>query len=530
MRITNDELSTISLKPRLESIFKNYSIEQKEIFGPPGKEFYTFMAYLASLHPGSTIIDIGTHWGAASLAMSISEATIYSFDVKRKVFLRDLPNVNYELADLWDETVFSHWESTIMNSAIIFIDVEPHNGIAEYEMYKRLKEKGYKGLIVFDDIWYFKGMRDNLWGKIPSEEKVDVTAIAHWSGTGVVSFVPRDIVWETYAGLQKIGTRSSNYTVVTAYFDLTRMSDASPSIKARPKEYYLENARATMALDQPLVVFCENDSLDALKAIRPVHLIEKTQFCVVDFETLPMTTYRDQIIKNRQKNSYRGDDRNTASYYLLCMARYALLKRVMDTNPFNTTNFAWLNICIERMGYTNLVHLDQVFSTKREKVSTTYIDYIAKDALEPKKYYEFGRCSLCSGFFTGAKPYLYEFCNRIEEKFLHYLNLGYGHADEQLYTPVYFDAPEIFDLYYGDYTSMITNYAYTYETKMPVHYVIPKSLAAKDWRTCINACRFVWKACKGEERTKVLNAYARCAFELGEKMHVEASNIFFGKA
>jgi predicted O-methyltransferase YrrM len=525
--VTKDALSKINLKEKIQSVLKDYTIDPNEFFGEPGKEHYRLLSYLSSLHAGSTIIDIGTHRGSSALAMSTSpNTTIYSFDIQRKIFLRDLPNVNYEIADLWNETVFEYWEKIIMESAMILLDIDPHDGNMEYEIYLKLKSKGYKGLIVCDDIWFFKEMRDNFWNLIPTEEKVDITALGHWSGSGVISFVKRpDIVWETYSGPRTIGDiPSSNYTIVTAYFDLTRMPDASNAIKARPKGHYLNSSKATLALDYNLIVYCEEDSLEAIKAIRPAHLHHKTLFKTVDFETITMSKYRNKIYQNRIKYPYRGDERNTPSYYLLCMARYALLKRTMDENPFNTTHFAWLNICIERMGHNNLVHLDEIFSgyNIRDKVSTTYIDYIPKSDLVPaSKYYEFGRCSLCSGFFTGSKPYLYEFCNRIEDKFMYYLDLGFGHADEQLFSPVYFDAPEIFDVYYGDYTSMITNYSHSYETKMPLYYVIPKSYTSKDWVTCINACKFVWnsiqkKACNvtNEERSKLLTMYARCAFEL----------------
>jgi hypothetical protein len=541
MFVTKERLSSINLRTLVQPVLKDYSIDLNELFGTVGQQHYILLAYLSSLHPGQTIIDIGTHKGASALALSTCRnTTIYSFDVQRKVFLKDLPNVNYELADLWDETVFEHWESVIMNSAIIMLDVDPHNGNMEYAMYLKLKQKGYKGIIVFDDICYFKEMRNKFWHLIPSIEKLDITALGHWSGTGVVSFLPRpDIVWETYAGLRTLGKLvEPTYTVVTAYFDLTRMPDASPEIKARPRSHYLENARATLALDQPLVVYCEEDSLETIKALRPAHLLEKTKFYTVDFETLPLTQYRDKIIANRKaQKSYRADPRNTASYYLLCMARYALLKRTMDENPFQTQMFSWLNICIERMGYQNLVHLDTVYSglENREKFSTAYIDYISKEGLTPlEKYFEFGRCTLCSGFFTGSKRYLYDFCNRIEEKFLYYLELGYGHADEQLYSPVYFDAPEIFDLYYGDYNSMVTNYNYAYDKKMPINYVIPKSLAAGDWATCINACKYTWKSMKKgvtdftqDERMRVLKAYIRCVFELPNELdEMKSSGAF----
>jgi len=172
------------------------------------------------------------------------------------------------------------------------------------------------------------------------------------------------------------------------------------------------------------------------------------------------------------------------------MARYAMLKDIMEKNPFSSTHFAWINICIERMGYSNLIHLEEAFNLNRDKVSTCYIDYISPSLINNiSEYFKFGRCSFCSGFFTGNKNNLTQFCNAIENKFLEYLELGYGHADEQLFSPVYFDNPEIFDWYLGDYSQMITNYSYVCEApEAPLRNLIRNSFNDKNWAICYKAC------------------------------------------
>ena len=485
---------------------QNIPIDVAEFFGVPGKQHYNLLSYLATRLSGATIIDIGTHMGSSALALSVNPTnTVYSFDIVRKTPLSDLPNVNFEIVDLWNPATRDFWAPIVLGSSLIVLDIDPHSGVPEYEFYLWLKENDYKGLLFCDDIHYFKEMRDNFWFKVPSSEKIDATAVGHWSGSGIISFRPRpDIVWETYAGLQTIGATAiedeaavppSPWTVVTAYFDLTKMPDATAAINARDRKHYLDSAATTMNLDQNLVVFCEEDMLEELKALRPERLLEKTRFYTVNFEDLPLTKYRSKIAENRVKHSYAPDPRNTPSYYLLCMARYALLKRVMEENPFDSTHFSWLNLCIERMGFNNIVHLEEVFSgVPRDKVSTTYIDYLSKETIQNlPEYFQFGRCSLCSGFFTGNKEYFTEFCNRIEEQFMEYLEAGYGHADEQLFSPVYFKYPELFDLYYGDYQQMITNYRFTYENPaITMGLLIPKSAAAGDWKTCFNACKFLW--------------------------------------
>jgi hypothetical protein len=530
MIVSKETLQSVHLEAAIRPYRNGFHVNPKEFFGAPGREHYRLLAYLSQNLSGKTIIDIGTHMGSSALALAVNpDVTIYSFDIHRKIPMRDLPNLNFEIADLWDPIVREHWKATVLESAMIVLDIDPHDGPMELEFINWLRSENYRGLIVCDDIWYFKGMRDNFWFQVPSSEKLDITPLGHWSGTGIISFQPRtDILWETHVGLKHIGElpgAKSPWTIVTAYFDLTKMPDASPAIKARSYNYYLDHARATLALDQPMIVFCEEDTRDALEALRPKWLLSKTKFITLDFEKLPMTKYRDTIIKNRIENPYRGDERNTASYYLLCMARYGLLKAVMDLNPFQSTHFAWLNICIERMGYQNVAHLEEVFcQPPRDKVSTVYIDYIPQSLIKnTKQYYEFGRCSLCSGFFTGDKAHLYEFCSKIEEKFLHYVHLGYGHADEQLYSPVYFENPHLFETYFGDYNQMITNYSGCYENEqITIQLLIPRSYAAKDWKTCESACRWLWESSKRgtislkkEDTHAVLTTYMACVFELG---------------
>jgi hypothetical protein len=202
--------------------------------------------------------------------------------------------------------------------------------------------------------------------------------------------------------------------------------------------------------------------------------------------------YRKKIIENRKKVP-TADSRNTASYYLFCMSRYTMMKEIIETNPFHSTHFCWINFCIERMGFKNLIHLPEALSVNRDKFSTCYIDYIPESMINNlSEYFQWGRCSMCSGFFTGNKEYMYKVCDLIENKFLEYLDKGYGHADEQLYSPVYFENPTLFEHYYGDYSQMITNYKHIYECpEPPIYKFISRSFENKNYIKCYEACKFV---------------------------------------
>jgi len=370
----------------------------------------------------------------------------------------------------------------------------------EIEFYNYLKKIDYKGFNICDDIWLFKEMRDNFWYKIPDKYRYDLSNIGHFSGTGIICMND-----ENYEN-----DENDNWTLVTAYFNLTKCPDASKEIIERGQDYYLSHSISTLNVPYNLIIYCDEESLPLIQKIRPDYLKDKTKYEIRNFDDFYFVDnnnnnkdnnhnfnyYRNQIIENRIKNPYYFDNRNTASYYLFCMSRYLMLKEVIKNNHFQSTHFCWINFCIERMGYSNIIHLDEALSVKRDKFSTCYIDYISEELIKnTKEYFLWGRCSMCSGFFTGNLEYMYKACDLIENKFLEYLDLGYGHADEQLYSPVYFQNPDIFEHYYGDYSQMITNYKYVYEnSQAPVYNFIRNSFQNKNFRKCLEACNFVWNS------------------------------------
>jgi len=481
-------------------------------YAQPGVEHHRLLAYLSTLFEGRMIFDIGTHFGDSAHALSYNETNrVVSFDVVDKVptHRRRRQSITYQLADLFDPVVREAWKTQLLDSALVLIDVDPHDGAREREFVEWLRRHAYRGIVVLDDIWYFKSMRDQLWYRIEDRYKLDVTHVGHWSGTGIVSFNEEHLRGGADAHLRGgageiacegtfRATDTANWTLVTGYFDLTTRPDATVELRSRSPSYYLdENSAAVLSLEQNLVVFCEPKNEAKIWELRPRHLHERTRVVVQQFDDFPLSRYSDRIIANRGGGPCPSDPRNTASYYLFCAARFAMLRRAIEENSFGSTHFAWINICIERMGYQNLAHLQEALTQQRSKFSTCYIDYVDEkttrslaDNFGPRCR---GRCTMCSGFFTGDAEHMRTVCDLVEKQFVKCLEAGYGHADEQLINLVYFEAPELFDWYLGDYQEMITNYAHVYQRpERPLHQVIKNSYAAKDWVVCARACNILW--------------------------------------
>ena len=447
----------------IDSITLQSTVASGDYFGEAGVQHYKLLAYLSKQINHAIIFDIGTLGGYSALALSNNSTnTVYTFDICDKVNKNIWGNnVLFNMENIMESEIRNKWKDKLLASSIIFLDIDPHNGILEYEFYTWLKENNYNGLLILDDIHYFKDMRDNLWNKIPSSEKYDLTSFGHFSGTGVVT----NQKIELYHIPERLPKDSSNknWTVVTAYFNLTKTLDASPEIKSRDLSYYMKHANMTMAIDQNLVVYCDAESESYLRSIRPA--CYNTKYIIIEFMDIDIVSKNYQrVIDNRNKTGYNVDSRNTPSYYLLCMARYDLLLKTMKLNPFHSTHFAWCNICIERMSWKGGIYFPKIWQEFRDKFSTCYIDYQPKTLVSNiKEYYKWGRCGMCSGFFTGNTYYMTEFCNEIIASFEEMLTHEVGHADEQLFSIVFFKRPELFEFYYGDYSEMIVNYGWIYD-------------------------------------------------------------------
>ena len=177
-----------------EFFIENNKIIDKalDFYGKPGKEHYRLLSYLSSLYDNCNIIDIGTHEGYSALALSYNSTnTVYTFDIEKFIIDENIinkNNINFIIENIFngdDNIIHDKWKELILNSKFIFLDMEPHMGIMEYNFYLFLLKNNYSGFLICDDIWYFKEMRDNFWYKLNQDYCYDLTEFGHWSGTGI---------------------------------------------------------------------------------------------------------------------------------------------------------------------------------------------------------------------------------------------------------------------------------------------------------------------------------------------------------
>ena len=152
---------------------------------PAGQSEYRFYAYMSTWFNNTTILDIGTRTGGSALALSYNPTNkVRSYDLVEQGASQGIKkdNIKWNIGDFMEDEDID-WD----NVSIVMIDVDPHDGSQERVMMDWLREKGWKGILMHDDIGPGWPDIQLMWDEIP-EEKFDVTEIAHMSGTGIVNF------------------------------------------------------------------------------------------------------------------------------------------------------------------------------------------------------------------------------------------------------------------------------------------------------------------------------------------------------
>ena len=180
---------TIKLdKDAIKSLDVSHLAEQslnKNDWLTAGQSEYRLYAWLSTQFNNTTILDVGTRTGGSALALSYNETNkVISYDLVEQGASSGISksNVQFKIQDFRNDDTLD-----FDNISIIMIDVDPHDGSAEEEMFEFLEEKGWKGIVLLDDIGSQWTEIEDIWNRI-TFTKINVTEVGHMSGTGLAKF------------------------------------------------------------------------------------------------------------------------------------------------------------------------------------------------------------------------------------------------------------------------------------------------------------------------------------------------------
>lgn len=170
------------------SELKNSQSSWKEWNTVPGEHF-KLCAYLSTKFSKNILIDAGTSFGNSAIALSYNtKNTVRTYDVAFNDFesFKERGNIIAVQKDINTEDI-----DILLSSPLIMLDIDPHDGKQELVFSNLLKEIGYEGYVICDDIHLNSPM--NIWWNSIEQTKYDITDIGHHHGTGLICFGNVDI-------------------------------------------------------------------------------------------------------------------------------------------------------------------------------------------------------------------------------------------------------------------------------------------------------------------------------------------------
>ena len=186
IHINLDVINAVDIAP-LYKYVESCQSNEKYFLLPAGEEHYRILAYFAKIMDGP-LIDIGTYFGFSAAALSIvPDKKVITYDIYDWISdtdytIKNRENIELRCMDCLDDI------SSLLEASFICLDVSPHDGVQEEEIFKALQKYKYKGLLFLDDIHKSKEM-DDFWDSI-TLPKYDLSKYGHFSGSGIVVFDP----------------------------------------------------------------------------------------------------------------------------------------------------------------------------------------------------------------------------------------------------------------------------------------------------------------------------------------------------
>lgn len=192
VRITKPLVNECALETASEFVAWNPSFREF-LLKDAGEEHYKLLNFLAKqvaqTKQACIVSDIGTLYGCSALAFAFAHPSVQvtTYDINNVI--PNAPN-SKTIANVTNITrKFMSGQIDIANIAksdIVLLDIDPHEGVEEKKIVDKLKEIGFKGLLVVDDINLNDKMKA-FWESI-ALPKYDVTKVGHWTGTGIVVY------------------------------------------------------------------------------------------------------------------------------------------------------------------------------------------------------------------------------------------------------------------------------------------------------------------------------------------------------
>ena len=269
-----------------------------------------------------------------------------------------------------------------------------------------------------------------------------------------------------------------NYpTIVSALYDIRNNNlDGNKTI-----DKYIDLSKDfLLTLPFPIIIFI-NKNKNTYNLIynfrKKLNLLDKTCIITEDYKN---TFYYKDIAKLYELQTKFNiininKKKDTPEYIISQYNKFYFLEEAIELNLFNSSHFIWMDFGINHVALNTELINEWIFKIP-DKIKQLCLNPFV-ETIEIKKYFEFIHHNIAGGLFTGSKNNIIKYCELYKRKKQEIYNEGWYQLDEAIITIIHKENPELFELYYGDYQGIISNYL------SPIHNI---DLILNSSEKCIN--------------------------------------------
>lgn len=254
---------------------------------------------------------------------------------------------------------------------------------------------------------------------------------------------------------------NNNITFVTGFFNLNR---ESWKYWSRNLNVYLNNAKRILSIDNPMVIFIEKEFEEFVIENRKN---KKTKIIIIKLEELEYYKYKNKILQIMQSKEFINNcvDKNVpemwnADYNIVTWSKLYLMFKAIQLDYFGTDFFAWIDFGLHthifKEEYINTKLFENNIIPKKIKILCRSIPQ--KEDLNINHFFKSHTNRFAAGLITGSKENFVKFFNYQNDIIKEALSLNVVDCEQSLYAVIYLKYPELFELYYGDWNDIISNY------------------------------------------------------------------------
>ena len=228
-----------------------------------------------------------------------------------------------------------------------------------------------------------------------------------------------------------------------------------------------------------------------------------TQYIEETFEDLWVAPYLEKVKQNRVSYWPTKDHRTCAESHLLCCNKFDFVQQAIQTNPFQTDLFGWIDAHLSVSDSMNDIKIAEQYTTnmvprvlsqiRDDKFHIQVLNVNHKKYLLPenkREYYEQYRWVVCGSFFVCGPTVGMKILQRLKEVMQITTDAGYGHAEEMFFLEILEEFPDDIVKSYGDYRQILNNFLLpTRGLEYIVDTIILGYFRRLHYRECIDVCQ-----------------------------------------